>query len=259
MEIGFLILGVLAGVMSGLFGIGGGIVMVPMLVAVFGLDLLDANATSLAAMLLPVGVFGVINYYKAGFIKVRDSLWIALGLFGGSFFGAELAVSVDVGLLSKFYAAILLYVAIGYFDIPALLSRKNGKSITHPTSETTIIHTFWKFILLGLCAGVFAGLFGKGGGLVIVPVLIKLFRYDAKAATATSLAALQLPVGLPSVIVYANGGHLNFLYAGLIAFGILIGAFFGSKLALNLSTSIFKKIYALFLMGVAVYMVMKYI
>jgi len=259
MEIGFLILGVLAGVMSGLFGIGGGIVMVPMLVAVFGLDLLDANATSLAAMLLPVGVFGVINYYKAGFIKVRDSLWIALGLFGGSFFGAELAVSVDVGLLSKFYAAILLYVAIGYFDIPALLSRKNGKSITHPTFETTIIHTFWKFILLGLCAGVFAGLFGKGGGLVIVPVLIKLFRYDAKVATATSLAALQLPVGLPSVIVYANGGHLNFLYAGLIAFGILIGAFFGSKLALNLSTSVFKKIYALFLMGVAVYMVMKYI
>lgn len=94
---------------------------------------------------------------------------------------------------------------------------------------------------------------------MIVPILIKFFDYDPKAASATSLAALQLPVGLPSVIVYAQDGHLNFFYAGLMAFGILVGVFFGSKLALNLSSAIFKKVYAVFLLGVAVYMVVKYI
>ena len=258
MEIGILLLGIMAGIMSGLFGIGGGIVMVPMLVAVFGMELLNANATSLAAMLLPVGIFGVINYYKAGMINVRNALWISLGLLGGSFAGAELAVHVNVSILSKLYAATLLYIAVGYFDIPALLNRGSKNKVKDDVASARN-QVFWKFILLGIGAGVYAGLFGKGGGLVIVPVLVKIFDYDPKAASATSLAALQLPVGLPSVIVYYNDGHLNFLYAGLMALGILIGAAFGSKLALNLSTTIFKKIYAVFLLGVAVYMVMKYI
>lgn len=256
MEIGILIVGVLAGIMSGLFGIGGGIVMVPTLIAIFGMNMLDANATSLAAMLLPVGIFGVINYYKAGYINLKDSLWIALGLFGGSFFGAELAVSLDVNLLAKLYAAYLLWIAVGYFDIPSYFSRnKNKTEGIQPKTQRAI----WQFILIGVLAGVIAGMFGKGGGLVIVPILIKFFDYDPKAASATSLAALQLPVGLPSVIVYAEDGHLNFFYAGLMAFGILVGVFFGSKLALNLSSAIFKKVYAVFLLGVAVYMVVKYI
>lgn len=258
MEIGILIVGVLAGIMSGLFGIGGGIVMVPTLIAIFGMNMLDANATSLAAMLLPVGIFGVINYYKAGYINLKDSLWIALGLFGGSFFGAELAVSLDVNLLAKLYAAYLLWIAVGYFDIPSYFSRNKNKKQTNDI-KTKTQHAVWQFIFIGVLAGVIAGMFGKGGGLVIVPILIKYFDYDPKAASATSLAALQLPVGLPSVIVYAQDGHLNFFYAGLMAFGILVGVFFGSKLALNLSSAIFKKVYAVFLLGVAVYMVVKYI
>lgn len=258
MEIGILIVGILAGVMSGLFGIGGGIVMVPTLIAIFGMNMLDANATSLAAMLLPVGIFGVMNYYKAGYINLKDSLWIALGLFGGSFFGAELAVTLDVNLLAKLYAAYLLWIAVGYFDIPSYFSRnKNKKQINDIKAKTH--RAVWQFIFIGVLAGVIAGMFGKGGGLVIVPILIKFFDYDPKAASATSLAALQLPVGLPSVIVYAQDGHLNFFYAGLMAFGILVGVFFGSKLALNLSSAIFKKVYAVFLLGVAVYMVVKYI
>jgi uncharacterized membrane protein YfcA len=112
---------------------------------------------------------------------------------------------------------------------------------------------------LGIFAGVFAGMFGKGGGLIIVPILIKFFRYDAKAASATSLAALQLPVGLPSVIVYAQAGYMNWLFAGLMALGIVFGVFFGTRLAIKLPATTFKKVYAVFLLGVAVYMVFKYV
>jgi len=126
MVIGILILGIVAGVLSGLFGIGGGIIMVPTLIAVFGMEMLNANATSLAAMLLPVGVLGVITYYKSGYVNVRNALWISAGLLIGSFFGAELAVAVDVKILSKLYAVLLLYVAVGYLDIPALFKRKNS-------------------------------------------------------------------------------------------------------------------------------------
>jgi uncharacterized membrane protein YfcA len=102
-------------------------------------------------------------------------------------------------------------------------------------------------------------MFGKGGGIVIVPALVKIFRYHPKAAAATSLAALQLPVGLPSVIVYANSGHLNYLYAGLIAIGIVFGAFFGSIVAVKLPTTIFKKVFAIFLLLVAFDIVYKYL
>jgi uncharacterized protein len=259
MEIGILIVGLVAGVMSGLFGIGGGIIMVPSLIAFFGMDMLNANATSLAAMLLPVGVLGVISYYKAGYINIKESLWISIGLLAGSFFGAELAISVDVKVLSKLYAAFLLYVAVGYLNIPSLLRRKNNSNIENPISGERIQRSFWIYIVVGIFAGVIAGLFGKGGGLVIVPVLIKFFRYNVKAASATSLAALQLPVGLPSVIVYAQGGYLNWIYAGLMALGIVFGVFFGTKLAIKLPSTTFKKVYAVFLLGVAVYMVVKYI
>lgn len=259
MEIGILILGIAAGVMSGLFGIGGGVIMVPSLIAIFGMDMLNANATSLAAMLLPVGILGVVTFYKAGYINLRNALWISVGLLLGSYFGAKLAVSVDVKVLSKLYAAFLLYVAVGYLDIPKLLRGKKHKEVETPVGGENKHYSIWHFIGLGIFAGVIAGLFGKGGGLVIVPMLIKFFKYDAKAASATSLAALQLPVGLPSVIVYAHAGYLNWLYAGLMALGIVVGVFFGSKLAIKLPATIFKKVYAIFLLGVAVYMVVKYV
>ena len=110
--LGVILIGIIAGVMSGLFGIGGGLIIVPALIAFLRLGILQANATSLAAMLLPVGILGVINYYKAGFIHVRDALWVSVGLIAGSFLGAELALSLQVGMLSKFYAAFLFYIAL---------------------------------------------------------------------------------------------------------------------------------------------------
>lgn len=257
MEIGILILGICAGILSGLFGIGGGMVMVPSMVAFFGMGLLQANATSLAAMLLPVSLFGVITYYRQGMLRIADSAWIALGLFCGSFIGGELAVHVDIQLLSKLYAGILVYIALDYFNLWNRLWNKNRETQegNTPFSQKKPV---WQFILLGVGAGVFAGLFGKGGGIVIVPILIKMFGYNHKAASATSLAALLPPVGLPSVIIYAQQGYMEWVYAALLAFGLLVGTYFGSIAAMRLPSKIFKRIYALFLIGVAIYLVIKF-
>ena len=256
LETGLLIFGIVVGILSGLFGIGGGIVMVPTLIVFFGMDILDANATSLAAMLLPVGILGVISYYKAGLIKVRESLWLALGLFLGSFVGGEFAVTINESLLTRLYALILFYIALNYFDIFSYFRKK--KDPNH-VEDYTAPKPIWMYLFVGIGAGIFAGLFGKGGGIVIVPLLIGVFHYSPKAAAATSLAALQLPVGLPSVIIYANNGHLNILYAGLIALGILAGTLFGSKLGVKLPSTLFKKVFAVFLLFVAVYMFLKHI
>jgi len=255
MEIGLLALGLAAGVLSGLFGIGGGIVMVPALIAIFGFDLLDANAISLAAMLLPVGILGVIAYYRAGYVDLKKSLLISLGLLAGSFFGAKIAMNIGEGLLAKLYAGLLLYVAVGYLDIPSLIKKKRINSETAIAPRGSV----WALILLGIFAGVIAGMFGKGGGLIIVPALVTIFRFDSKTAAATSLTALQLPVGLPSVIIYAQQGHLNIRYAAFIAGGILFGAFVGTKIAIKTPSALFKKIYAVFLFAVTAYLLYRYL
>ncbi len=254
-EIGFVVLGILTGILSGLFGIGGGIIMVPSIILFFGMNILDANAISLTAMLLPVGALGVIAYYKAGLIVLKDSLLIALGLFFGSFLGGELAVNISETFLTKLYVFILLYIAVLYLDIPSLI--KKNKEIPPKQEKDPIKKAFWVYIALGIGAGIFAGLFGKGGGIVIVPILVPILHYSPKAAAATSLAALQLPVGLPSIIIYAQNGHLNIMYAVFIAIGIVLGTLWGTKLGLKLPATVFKKIFAFFLLAVAVYMMFK--
>ncbi|MFZ4581723.1 MAG: sulfite exporter TauE/SafE family protein [Paludibacter sp.] len=268
-QIGFLLLGIAAGILSGLFGIGGGIIMVPTLIAFFGMDILNANATSLTAMLLPVGVFGVIAYYKAGLINIKDSLWIAFGLFVGSFIGGEFAVNVSENLLAKLYSGFLLYIALSYFDVFAKIGEIRRKYFSKESSihsnSTSVVKDksfpkpFWTFILVGFAAGIFAGMFGKGGGIIIVPILISLFHYDGKMAVATSLAALQLPVGLPSVLIYAQNGYLNIATAAIIAIGMVVGALIGSKMGIKLPAKAFKKYYAVFLLMVAIYMLVGYL
>ena len=107
--------GVVAGVFSGFFGIGGGIVLVPFLIAVTGLTQHAANGTSLVALLFPVGILGVWEYYRSGKIgpeNIRAGLWIALGIVLGAFLGSKLAVRIPENLLRKAFAILLVLVAL---------------------------------------------------------------------------------------------------------------------------------------------------
>ncbi|HYD52408.1 MAG TPA: sulfite exporter TauE/SafE family protein, partial [Gemmatimonadaceae bacterium] len=87
----YLLIGLGAGILSGLFGIGGGIVIVPALILLAKMRPLEATGTSLGVFLLPVGILGAMTYYRAGNMNVRVSLLIALGLFAGAWFGAQIA------------------------------------------------------------------------------------------------------------------------------------------------------------------------
>ena len=108
----FLAIGLGAGVLSGLFGIGGGIVIVPMLILLARMAPVTATGTSLGALLLPVGALGAYQYYRTGNIDIRVSLLIALGLFVGAYFGAKLAVGLDPVMMKRSFAAFLVVVAV---------------------------------------------------------------------------------------------------------------------------------------------------
>ncbi|MFL5578237.1 MAG: TSUP family transporter [Gemmatimonadaceae bacterium] len=106
-----LAIGLAAGILSGVFGIGGGIVIVPALFLVANMEPATATGTSLGALLLPVGALGAWAYYKNGHVDVRASLLIAAGLFVGAFFGAKLAQALTPGQLKRMFAVFLVLVA----------------------------------------------------------------------------------------------------------------------------------------------------
>lgn len=107
------------------------------------------------------------------------------------------------------------------------------------------------FIAMGLGAGVLAGMFGIGGGVIIVPALILLARFTPQAATGTSLAIFLLPVGLLGALTYYKEGHVRVLPAALLALGIFLGSPLGARIALGMSALALKRAFAVFLIVVA--------
>ena len=112
MTVIYILIGVAAGVLSGLFGIGGGVVIVPALLFMARMTPLGATGTSLGALLLPVGALGAYEYYRNGNLDIRASLLLALGLFLGAFFGAKLAQNFTPLLLKRSFAVFLVLVAV---------------------------------------------------------------------------------------------------------------------------------------------------
>lgn len=107
----FVAIGLAAGVLAGLFGIGGGIVIVPSLLYFAKMTPQTATGTSLAALLLPVGALGAWQYYRNGSLDIRAALWIALGIFIGAWLGAGLALKLPAKDLQRAFAVFLVFVA----------------------------------------------------------------------------------------------------------------------------------------------------
>jgi uncharacterized protein len=107
-----IIIGLFAGSFSGLVGIGGGIIIIPMLIYFLGFTQHQAQGTSLAIMLPPIGLMAVYQYYKAGHVNLTYAMIIACAFFIGGYFGAKYAVKVPQDLLKKIFGVFLLLVAL---------------------------------------------------------------------------------------------------------------------------------------------------
>lgn len=105
------LIGVIAGMLSGLVGVGGGIVMVPLLIFLMGFNQHQAQGTSLTVLVVPVTAAAVYNYYKEGYIDWRYAAIIAVFFFIGGYFGSRIAINIDQKMLKKIFAVVLLFVA----------------------------------------------------------------------------------------------------------------------------------------------------
>ncbi|WP_224982886.1 sulfite exporter TauE/SafE family protein [Geomonas agri] len=105
-------LGLVAGTLSGLIGIGGGVIIVPALVFLFGLSQQAAQGTTIALMIPPIGILAAWTYYQKGFVDIKIAALVCLGFVVGGFFGAKLATSVSSVMLEKIFGGVMLLIAL---------------------------------------------------------------------------------------------------------------------------------------------------
>lgn len=125
--------GIAAGILGGLVGVGGGIIIVPALVYFVGFSQHTAQGTSLGLIMFPVGILGVLQYYRSGHVDFKVVGILAIGFLIGSFFGSKLALSLPQETVKKIFAILMILIAIKmlFLDKKKVLAEKEKVAITH--------------------------------------------------------------------------------------------------------------------------------
>jgi hypothetical protein len=114
-ELLFIILGLVAGTFSGIIGLGGGIILVPAFVFLFGMTQQEAQGTTLALMVPPIGILAAYTYYQAGFVDIKVAALVCLGFIFGGWIGAKFAVQMPKEVLQKIFAITLFLLSVKMF------------------------------------------------------------------------------------------------------------------------------------------------
>lgn len=123
-----ILIGISAGMLSGLVGVGGGIIIVPALVFFLGFSQKMAQGTSLGILLLPVGILGVMQFYKQGYIDIKVVAIISFAFLFGSYFGSKIALSLSQETVKKIFACLMILIAVKllFFDKPKPTAKNEG-------------------------------------------------------------------------------------------------------------------------------------
>ncbi|GAB4381233.1 MAG: sulfite exporter TauE/SafE family protein [Elainellaceae cyanobacterium] len=266
------LLGTFTGTLSGLLGIGGGLLMVPAL-TIFRVPLVQATATSLVGVFLSA-VSGSVRNFSTGELNWRVSL--ALALFGmiTAQVGAWLGDRLPDAVLSLAFAGLLLFT-IYLMNLRQRLKRKEmadeqansagySQNYSLPKEEnsslesatSSISQQFGAIASIGLAAGLLSGLFGVGGGVVMVPLQMLFLGESIKSAVRTSLGAI-VPIAISGLAQHTWNGNVLWIPGLCLGLGGIIGAQFGTRLLPRLPDRQVNLIFRLFLIALSVYMVLR--
>lgn len=235
---GGVLAGLLGGVLAGAFGVGGGIVLVPMLSLVLGLDQHQAQGITLTVLLAPVSLPAVIAYQRRFPIRWRLAATLALGFLPGVAAGSRVAVALPDRPLRVLFALFMLVVAWRTWR-----SGTEGDAGDRPAGSA------WHGLWIGLLGGFLAGTFGVGGAIAMIPFLTGIMGLSQHRAQATTLAAMLPPIGLPGVMIYAgSAGGLPWLLLAAVTAGYLAGAFAGAEVAARTGSRRLSRAFALFVL-----------
>ncbi|MEP6482784.1 MAG: sulfite exporter TauE/SafE family protein [Rhodoglobus sp.] len=231
------LIGVIGGLLSGAFGVGGGIVMVPLLILLAKLDQRHASATSLVAI-VPAAIAGTVSYALIGQVNVLVAVLIAAGGVVGSLIGARLLRTLSIRWLRWLFIALLLVVVVRLFlEVP----QRAGVIVLTPVSIPGLV-------VLGLAMGIASGLFGIGGGIVVIPVLVSLFGAGDLLAKGTSLLAI-IPGAVTGTIANARAGFVDVVDGAIVGVTAALASFGGVALASMLSPRLATILFAVLLLA----------
>jgi uncharacterized protein len=256
----FLILGSLAGFLAGIFGIGGGIILIPLFlwafnVAGFAPEIIvhAAFGTSLA-IIIPVSISSTIGHRKRGNVAWDQLAWLTVGSLAGVAFGSSMAAALPGQLLKGYFG--LMQVAVGlkmFLYHPRL-----------PPEETNSV-PLGLLLLVGFVVGAFSSFFGVGGGIVAVPMMVILMRHPIHQAVGSSSALMVISsiFGTAAYIVHGwdlpvlppfSVGFVNLLVATIISPLAMISARLGVKFASRLPHDKLMRVFAGFLILIGLQM-----
>jgi len=232
-------IGLLAGLMSGLFGVGGGTVIVPLLVLILKFDQRLAAGTSLAAI-VPTATVGVISYAVHGSVDWIAAILLAAGAIVGAQIGSYLLPRVPITALRWGFVAFLGAVIVTLF-------------LVVPSRDAELVLdalTVVGLLALGVVTGILAGLLGVGGGIIVVPALMLVFGTSDLVAKGTSLL-MMIPTAVSGTVGNVRRGNVDLVAAALIGLAACTTTALGAWIAVQVDPLVANILFALFLTVIA--------
>jgi hypothetical protein len=227
--------GLLAGLTAGAFGVGGGVVLVPLLGLLLGLDQHQAQGVTLAVLLLPIGLPAVLAYHRLAPIRLGLVTLLVLGFLAGVGLGAAAATWLPERAMRLVFVVFLV--------VNAVRAWREAPPATAGLARRSAAHGLW----IGAVGGLASGLLGIGGAVVMIPFLIGFLGLSRHEAQGTSLATMLPPVGLPGVLVYARAtGGLPWALVAVLAIAFAAAGFLGARLAARTGAGRLSRAFAIF-------------
>ena len=254
MAVGLLMIagGAAAGLFGSLLGLGGGVLIVPLLTLVFGLDLREAVGVSLVSVIMTSSVAAGV-YLERHMADLRLGMRLELFTAIGALIGGSIAFLIEERFLALLFAALLAYVAISM-----LRSRASGGAGTPGESSSYEVRNLPLGVVGATGAGVLSALLGVGGGIVKVPLMHLGMGVPLRVSTATS----NLMVGITaaaSAVIYVIHGEVDPYIAGPTAIGVFLGASAGSRIAHRVDLRVLRFLFVAVLLYTAVQMLLRVI
>lgn len=232
------LVGLAAGLLSGMFGVGGGILIVPGLVLVAKMDQRTAHGTSLAAV-LPIAVSSFLTYFSNDLIDWPVVIWLAVGAVAGTVLGTKLLNILPLKTLALSFAGLLVATAARLFF--------QGTGQGRGTVDAGIAVAL---VLIGLATGILAGLLGVGGGVVMVPALMLALSLPGVIAKGTSVAVI-IPTSIMGTIRNRKKANADLRAAGIVGAGGIMSAVAGGWVSVRMDDTLSNVLFACLLLLVA--------
>jgi uncharacterized protein len=232
--------GLVAGFLSGLFGVGGGILIVPALVLVMTMDQRLAHGTSLAAV-LPIAVSSTLGYALEDKVDWPVAALLAAAAVAGALVGTHALQRLPQRTLALAFAGLLIATAV------RLLVDHSGVGVGRGALDAASVVGL---LVLGATSGILAGLLGVGGGIIMVPAMVVLWGIPPAVAKGTSLAVI-IPTSIMGTWRNRHHGNADIPVAAIVGLAGVVSAFLASKISIGMSETTSNVLFALLLVAVA--------